>query len=198
MDTAKINIEELAQRLIDLGASDAKAIPAGSIVVEDRFAEMCAAPQCPSYGLAPSCPPHVMKSHEFRELLGQYEHAITFKIDAPTVVLMGEGRRDIARLIHEMSSGIEKLTKDSGYPNSKGLAAGSCKMIFCYDQTRCAVLDGDHDCLFPEVARPSISGLGINFLELCKIVGWHVDIITSETNPDDVPMGMLAGVVLIG
>ncbi|MBT4512791.1 MAG: hypothetical protein HOC20_11350, partial [Chloroflexi bacterium] len=127
-----------------------------------------------------------------------YEQAVAFKIDAPTAMLMGDGRHDIARLIHEMSSGIEKLAKENGYPNSKGMAAGSCKMIFCYDQPQCVVLHSDGDCLFPEVVRPSISGLGINFLELCKIVDWHVDIITSETDPADVPMGMLAGIVLIG
>ncbi len=190
--------QELAQKLIELGASDAKIIPASSILVEDRFADMCASPQCPGYGLAPSCPPHVMKPSEFRELLEQYEYAVAFKIDAPTAVLMSDERRHTARLIHEMSSGIEQLAKKNGYPNSKGLAAGSCKRIFCHEQARCAVLDGDGVCIFPDVARPSISGLGINFLELCKVVGWQANVITSETNPDDIPMGMLAGVVLVG
>lgn len=190
--------QKLARKLIELGASDAKIVPTSSILVEDRFADMCASPQCPSYGLAPSCPPHVMKPSEFRKLLEQYEYAVAFKIDTPTAVLMDDGRHDIARLVHEMSSGIEQLAKENGYPNAKGLAAGSCKMIFCYDQPRCAVLDGDGDCLFTDSARPSISGLGINFLELGKVVGWQVDIITSETDPDDVPMGMLAGIVLIG
>jgi len=111
---------------------------------------------------------------------------------------MSDGRREVAKLIHEMSSTVERLAKGNGYPNSKGLAVGSCKMIFCHDQTECAVLCGDGECLFPDIARPSISGLGVNFLELCKVVGWQVDIITSETNPDDVPKGMLAGLVLIG
>lgn len=189
--------QELTQKLIELGASDAKLIPAQTIVVEDRFAEMCASPQCPGYGLAPSCPPYVIKPSEFRELLSEYENAIVFKIDAPTSVLMSDNRRDIARLIHEMSSGIERLANEWGYTRSKGLAAGSCKMIFCHEQARCAVLEGDGKCLYPDSARPSISGLGVNFLELCKVVGWQVDIITSETDPNDVPMGMLAGIVLV-
>lgn len=194
---ADISPQELAQKLIDLGASDAKVIPAESIVVEDRFAEMCASPQCPSYGLAPSCPPHVMKPAEFRELLAQYEHALVFKIDAPTAVLMSDGRSDVAKLIHEMCSTVERLAKENGYTNSKGLAAGSCKRIFCPDHEECVALYGDGECLFPETARPSISGLGVNFLELCKLVNWQVNIITEETDPDDVPMGMLAGLVLI-
>lgn len=195
---ADIYPQELVQRLIELGASDARLIAAHLIVVEDRFAEMCASPQCPSYGLAPGCPPHVMKPAEFRGLWAQYEHALVFKIDTPTAVLMSDGRRDVAKLIHEMSSAVERLAKENGYSNSKGLAAGSCKRIFCHDHARCIVLDGDGDCLFPDIARPSISGLGVTFLELCKTVSWESNIITSETDPEDVPMGMLAGLVLIG
>ncbi len=191
-------LQELAQYLMELGASDAKAIPASSIVVEDRFADMCASPQCTSYGLAPGCPPHVMKPSEFRELLRQYQYALIFKIDTPTAVLISDDRRDVAKLIHEMSSGTEQLAKENGYPNSKGLATGSCKRILCHDYAQCAVLYRDGDCLFPKVARPSISGLGINFMELCKVVSWQANIITSETDPDDIPIGMLAGVVLIG
>lgn len=191
-------VEHFSQKLIELGASDAKAILASSIVVEDRFAEICASPQCPGYGLAPGCPPNVMKPAEFRKLLARYEYAIAFKIDAPTAILMGDGCREVARLVHEMSSTIERLAKKNGYFNSKGLAAGSCKRILCNDQPRCPVLYGNGECLFPGVARPSISGLGVNFLELCDVVGWNVDIITSETDPAQVPMGMLAGIVLIG
>lgn len=188
----------LAQKLIDIGASDARAIPAQSIVVEDRFAEMCALPQCSNYGLAPGCPPHLMKPGEFRELLTRYEYALAFKIDAPTAVLMGDGRRDIAKLIHEMSSGIERMAQENGYPNAMGLAIGSCKRIFCSEKPQCVVLENDEECPFADTARHSISGLGVNFLELCKAVGWEASIITAETDPDAVPMGMLAGIVLLG
>lgn len=190
--------QELTERLIEFGATDAKIIPAPSIVVEDRFAAMCASPQCPSYGLAPSCPPHVMKPSEFRDLLAEYQHVIVFKIDTPTSVLMSEGRRDVAKLIHEMSSDIERLAKANGYPNAKGLAAGSCKQIFCHDNARCVTLAGEGECPFADTVRPSISGLGVNFLELCKTVGWKANIITQETDPDHVPMGMMAGIVLLG
>ncbi len=192
------SVDYLAKRLLKLGASDAKTIPASLIVVEDRLAQMCASPQCPGYGLSPGCPPHVMKPEEFRNVLAQYEHAIVFKIDTPTEVLLGEGRRDVARLIHEFAASIELMANANGYSNAMGLAAGSCKMVFCHDHDQCAVLNQDGDCRFPNAARPSISGLGVNFLELCKAVGWQVNIITSETNPDDTPMGMLTGIVLLG
>lgn len=190
--------QEFAEKLIEFGASDARVIPSRSIVVEDRFADMCSAPQCPSYGLAPSCPPHSMKPSEFRSLLSKYEYALVFKIDVPIAMLMGEDRRDVARVIHELSSNIEHLAQVSGYANAKGLAGGSCKEIFCHDQVRCVVLEGKEKCPFADTARPSISGIGVNFLELCKTVGWKANIITQETTPDQVSMGMMAGIVLLG
>lgn len=188
----------LAQKLVELGATDARVIPARLIVVEDRFAEMCASPQCSNYGLAPGCPPHVMKPAEFRERLILYEHALVFKIDTPTAMLMSDDRKEVARLIHEMSSGVEHMAKENGYPNARGLAVGSCKRIFCPDSPRCVVLEKDTECPFDDVARPSISGLGVNFLELCKTVGWKASAITAETDPEAVPMGMLAGMILFG
>jgi hypothetical protein len=63
---------------------------------------------------------------------------------------------------------------------------------------KCIVLDNNEDCRFPDQARPSLSGLGVNFLELSKTLGWQFERITKDTNPDDVPMGMMAGMVLIG
>jgi predicted metal-binding protein len=51
------SLQELIHKAFELGVSDAGIIAAQSIVVEDRFAEMCASPQCPGYGLSPNSPP---------------------------------------------------------------------------------------------------------------------------------------------
>jgi len=192
------SLQELTQKALDLGASDARIIPAQSIVVENRFSEMCASPQCPGYGLSPSCPPHVMKPDEFRDLLTHFEYALVFKIATPTETLLGDGRLDVAKLIHQISAGIERLAKEKGFINSRGFAAGSCKLIFCKEHAKCIVLDTNEECRFPDQARPSLSGLGVNFLELSKTLGWQFEIITKDTKPDDVPMGIMVGMVLIG
>lgn len=191
-------LQELIHKAFELGASDAGIIPAQSIVVEARFAELCSSPQCPGYGLAPNCPPHAMKPDEFRDLLTHYKFALVFKIDTPTEVLLSDSRLEVAKLIHEISAGIERLAKEKGYTNSRGFAAGSCKLIFCKERATCIVLDKNEDCRFPDQARPSLSGLGVNFLELSRTLGWQFEKITKDTKPDDVPMGMMAGMVLIG
>lgn len=198
MENSRDSLQELIEKAFELGVSDARIIPARAVVVEERFAEMCASPQCPGYGQGPGCPPHVMKPAEFRELLSRYEHALVFKIDAPTEVLLGDERHDVARRIHEISATIERFAREMGYGNSRGFAAGSCKMIFCADRESCIVLEKGGGCRFPDRARASISGIGVNFEELCKRVGWRFQIITKDTASDEVPMGMMAGMVLIG
>ncbi len=198
MENSHDSLQELIEKAIELGASDARIIPARLVVVEDRFPEMCASPQCPGYGQGPGCPPHVMKPAEFRELLSRYEHALVFKIDAPTEMLLGEERHDVARRIHEIAAAIERLARERGYTDPRGFAAGSCKMIFCADRESCVVLETGGECRFPDQARASLSGIGVNFEQLCKAVGWRFQIITRDTASDQVPMGMMAGMVLIG
>jgi predicted metal-binding protein len=191
---------ELIHRAFELGVCDAGVIPAQSVVVEDRFAEMCSTSQyqCPGYGRSPHCPPHGMKPGEFRNILTRYEHVLVFKIDTPTEVLLDDRRFDVAKLIHEISAGLERSATEKGFTNSQGFAAGSCKMIFCRDQEKCVVLEKNENCRFPDKARPSLSGLGVNFLELSETIGWQFNKITKDTSPDDVSMGMMAGIVLIG
>ncbi len=198
METNRDSLRELVQKAFELGVSDARIIPARSIVVEERFAEMCASPPCPGYGQGPGCPPHVMKPAAFRELLSRYEHVLVFRIDAPTELLLGEERHGVARQVHEISAAIERLAREKRYAHSRGFAAGSCKMIFCADRESCVVLEKGDECRFPDKARASISGIGVNFEELCKAVGWDFQIITRDTTSDQVPMGMMAGIVLVG
>ena len=52
-------------------------------------------------------------------------------------------------------------------------------------------------CRHPEAARPSISGLGVNFFELARAVGWPINKITRDSDPGETPMGLMAGIVLL-
>jgi predicted metal-binding protein len=186
-----------------LGASAAVIIPARTLVVEERFAEMCAAPiRCPSYGLAPGCPPHAMSPPVFREQLGDYRHILVFKIDAPVTELMDERRLPIARRIHCIAATLERTACSQGVARAQGLASGSCKELFCAEQTACAVLSNRHPCRHPDLARPSLSALGINFTALAESVGWRFGRIDPSREPhqgtgDEPAMGLMAGLVLL-
>ncbi len=191
-------LEMLKGRAMELGLSDAGIVSPGDIKVEEKFAEMCREPGCEGFGLTVNCPPHVMKPSAFAESLGRYRAALVFKVDVPTEILLTDDRYEVAAVIHGASAKLERLAVEAGYERSRGLAVGSCKPVFCKEYDDCRALSGEGGCRFPDSARPSISGLGINFFELSGLLGWRIERITGETDPDEVETGMMAGMVLVG
>ncbi len=192
-------MEQLMAQARSLGATAAVIIPAASLVVEDRFAALCGAPQrCPGYGLAPGCPPHALHPSVFRKQLRAYRHILVFKIDAPVADLMGTKRLPLARSIHRIAATLEKAARSRGMLQARGLAAGSCKELFCAAEEACVVLNKQQPCRHPDLARPSISALGVNFSALAQSVGWPFDKIDPDQAAKDAPvMGLMAGLVLL-
>lgn len=182
-----------------LGATAAVIIPAHTLVVEDRFAAMCAAPQrCPSYGLAPGCPPHAMHPSAFRQQVQTYQQILVFKVDVPVADLMGEKRVAIARTIHRIAATVEQEAHSRGLARARGLAAGSCKEVFCAEEEACVVLNKQQPCLHPDLARPSISAVGVDFAALADSVGWPFNKIDPDQVPSGEPaMGLMAGLILL-
>jgi len=193
----RTDLDELTQLACRLGASDAAVISTSEISVEDELARFCQEPQCENYGLSASCPPHVAGPDGFREFQKTFQQAVVFKIDVPTEILLTSQRREIFQLLHEIAANIEQAAVEMGYSQSKGFAGGSCKTLFCRDHADCRVLAEDGTCRHPRRARQSMSGFGINVSKLLQSAGWHMDKIIRETNPDDVPMGAVSGLVLI-
>jgi predicted metal-binding protein len=188
---------QLLQYALQLGVTDARMINTAGIKVEDHLADICRDPGCPGFGRGANCPPHVMKPNAFRQLLKRFPRALVFKFDVPTEVLLGDARFEVSRLVHETAAAIESQAVAGGYTDARGLAAGSCKRIFCAGEKDCRVIADAGPCRHPDLARPSISGLGVNFFELARTVGWSIDKITRESDPDQVPMGLMAGIVLL-
>lgn len=196
--SVEASLKELAQLACRLGASDARTVSITDISAEDDLANMCRDSPCEHYGLSINCPPHITGPYGFRELLKNYQQAIVFKIDVSTEILLSNERRDVFSLLHEIAANIELAAVEMGYRNSKAYAGGSCKILFCQDQTECRVLAEGGECRYPQVARSSMSGYGINVSKLMAAADWTMDRITRETDPDAVPMGMLCGLALIG
>jgi len=178
-------IQALLQAAHQAGVSAAAFIPAGEIVSEDKFADMCREPRCENYGLSPGCPPHVAGPAAFRKRLVRFESAIFFRIDVPAEVLFSSERRECFQLLHEIAAGIEQKAVDMGFKSARAYAGGSCKQLFCFDHPECRVLAKKGTCRHPQVARPSMSGYGINVARLVEAAGWSVSGIA----PDAVPPG---------
>ena len=192
-------IERLQTRAGILGATGVAVIAAAELVVEDRFAAMCAEPhRCPSYGLAPGCPPHAMLPTEFRRMLRGFRQALVFKIDAPLADLQTDKRKDIARCIHVIAATLEHEAIQCGFACAHGIAAGSCKELFCGDQESCRFLHRKQPCPHADQARPSLSALGINFALLAATADWPFSKPGEQGMPSQEPvMAMMAGLVLL-
>jgi len=189
--------DHMIQKALQLGVSDVRLIDAARIRVEDDLARLCQEPACPGFGRGAGCPPHVMAPETFRRLLDRFPRALVFKFDVPTEVLLGDGRLEVARRVHETAAALEAYAPAKGYRAARGLAAGSCRAIFCADEQTCRVIAEKGACRHPDKARPSISGLGVNVFELARTLGWPMEKITRDSRPEDVPMGLMAGIVLL-
>ena len=190
------DLNRLIQTARRSGAIDATVISTKDIIIEDALAELCKTPGCENYGLSMSCPPKVSGPAGFRELLENYNKAVVFKIDVAFEILFSNERNDWFHLLHEISAEIEHSAFEMGYTDAKAFAGGSCKQIFCKDYIDCRVLTENGECRYPESARPSMSGFGINVKKLMKTARFNCD--DSKTRSDNNPStGTLSGLILI-
>lgn len=193
-------VEQLARYVCDQGASAAAWIRADQLRVEERFAEMCAHPGCPSYGLSPGCPPYVMKPDAFQAVVDMYQAVVVFRINSMADLLRTQRRKHIARDIHRLAATAEQQALQVGFVKALGFGAGSCKELFCEQDARCQVLDGGA-CVYPDLARSSVAGVGVDVQALCEGVGWQLS--WQEPNKqgeqsEPVQMACMLGLVLVG
>ena len=192
------NLKELVRLSSRLGATDAAVIFTHDISVEDHLANLCREPQCENYGLSARCPPNVSGPSGFRKALKNYNHAIVFKIDLPSEILLSNQRREVFTLLHEIAATIEQSAVEMGFCDSKAYAGGSCKQLFCNNQADCRVLTQKGECRNPQKARPSMSGFGINVSKLMESAGMPYVQVTPETEAEEISIGTVCGLVLIG
>jgi len=193
---AQSHLDRLVALALSLGASDARAIASGEIVVRDELALKCVEPRCENYGLSPSCPPHVAGPAGFRALQQTHPYAVAVRMVVPAEVLLSADGRDVGRYLHELVAAIEQEAAGMGYVDSWAFAGGSCKRIFCGDHPACRRLSEDGPCRHPEAARPSMSGFGIDVMALVQTCGWPV--IAGAGEPGGEALSWLAGLILIG
>jgi len=193
----KASLTDLKQEAIRSGATDSAVISSGDIRTDDNLAALCNGEYtCPSYGLAASCPPHVQGPEQFRKWQKKSRYSITVKIELPASVMFSDGRKEVMRLLHQVVAGVEKKAIAFGFTRSRAFAGGSCKQLFCEENNTCCVVADRLPCRHMNEARPSMSGFGIDVIQLMNTSGWPVE----KTNQNKGVSGVsswVAGLVLV-
>ncbi|MCG8618924.1 MAG: DUF2284 domain-containing protein [Desulfobacterales bacterium] len=195
--------EALVKFAVSQGATEALILSAEDISTDEKLARFCVTPGCENYGQSKSCPPHVEGPATFTQWLSTYTRALFFKIEVPSELLFSHDRRELFELLHRATAAIEIEAKTMGYSRAKGFAGGSCKATFCYDKLICRVIGAKEGkeplqkgtCRFPDAARPSMSGYGVNVSGLIATAGWDKEPLM-DGEPSKKTAG-LYGLVLI-
>ena len=195
---SKKQLEKLTQEAKSLGATSCAIIPTKEIQVKDNLAALCNGEYtCPNYGLAGSCPPHVKGPSEFRKWQAQSKYSITVKIEFPTSVMFSDERKGVMQLLHQIVATIEKKAIQAGFLRSKAFAGGSCKELFCEDQKNCCVVAENKPCRHNDLARPSMSGFGIDVTQLMLSSGWPAEKAEKSDSSDKDATSWVAGLIML-
>lgn len=191
-------LEHLTREALRLGATSSAVISSKDIQVKDSLAALCNGDyRCPNYGLAASCPPHVAGPDKFRTWQAQSDYSITVRIELPTAVMFSDERTEVMQLLHRIVAGVEQKAIESGFKESRAFAGGSCKELFCDDQKACCVVAESEPCRFKELARPSMSGFGIDVTQLMMSSGWSAEKARRSNVFDKDSTSWVAGLVML-
>jgi predicted metal-binding protein len=181
----------------ELGADDAAAVAAASIVVEDRLAALCTPAACPFYGQSAGCPPYATGPEAFRLIVETYRRTVVLKIEVPSALLRAGRSEEHFRQLHQIAARVERQAVRMGATRARAFAGGSCKHLFCAQEEDCPVVAGSGACRYPDIARPSMSGCGVNVTRLMAAAGWPFSPVTAATDCDQVPTGSICALVLV-
>ncbi|MDO8567706.1 MAG: DUF2284 domain-containing protein [Dehalococcoidales bacterium] len=183
MSKLESDLAQLCEKALELGATNAIAIQAADIAVDDRTGLKCAVPLCAHYGRDLMCPPNVMPIARFKEVIKCYHQAILLKLDIPendlrqTRSAQEESRtayletlRDSQRKLLEIVGRLEAACLQQGYHFAAGLIGGACPLC-----KECVGVRSGVACRHPFKARPSMEAMGIDVMSTAKKAGLELD-----------------------
>ncbi len=131
----------------------------------------------------------------------RFSWAVFFSIDvSPEVIVRDKAtikeRVSAYQKVSKIVSALESLAFYDGHYLAFGLGAGSCRHTFCGKEEECLALQGKK-CRFALLARPSMEAVGIDVFKLAAQEGWEIYPIGSSIKADNVPKGVLNGILII-
>jgi predicted metal-binding protein len=182
----------LRKLALEMGAADAKVIPADKVTVEDRILLKCKV-GCVNYGKTLMCPPFTPTPEEFRKIVREYGYALFMKFTSQAeadpevakhlskaendpnfppevkekVRAFWTAWKDDKRKMLETVVALEKAAMSEGYNLAIGLVSGACQLCEkCNVKTKI--------CAHPTMARYSEDAVGVNVKKTAKNAGISV------------------------
>ena len=195
------DLERYRQQALELGASQAKIVRAEEIPVDERVTLKCQIPRCFGYGAGAHCPPNTLKPEELREILKKFHFAVFFIKEVPSAVIVRDKATIKERVaayqeVFKIVNDLESQAFHDGHYLAFGFAAGSCRHTLCSQQEGCLAMEGKK-CRFSLLSRPSMEAVGIDVYKMAAQAGWEIYPIGSGAAAEDLPKGVLAGIVIV-
>jgi predicted metal-binding protein len=193
---------EFLQKLaLELGAADAKVIPASKVVVEDRVVLKCKV-GCNNYGKTLTCPPYTPSAEEFRRIVSEYSFALFMKftskaeadvklqknlgksqgnavlppdVKAEADKFWADWKADKQKMLTSVVE-LEKTAMRKGYSLAISFVSGSCQLCEKCNLEKRA-------CVHPDLARYSEDAVGVNVRKTAANAGIAVTF-PFEKNPE--------------
>ncbi|HEX3001468.1 MAG TPA: DUF2284 domain-containing protein [Methanoregula sp.] len=186
------NYQFLVEKAKELGAAEAKVIPASDVVVENRVPLKCRA-GCIGYGKKLTCPPYVPTPEEFRKILSEYRYALLVKFISPAEAepeiicsiyrywldpaAPADKKEQAGQFWKDHFNGtgtfaplmleLERTAFNAGNPLALAFINGSCRLC-----ETCNVKAGI--CVHPTQARIPEHAVGVNMVKTAKKAGMPI------------------------
>lgn len=176
------DVEALVEEIIAGGATRARVIGTGEIVIDPRVRLKCQVPRCGSYGHNLQCPPHCLTVKEFRDYLACYRRAILLQLEGelpaenvqgqeaaggPGIVQDREAVYRPANELHRLVNWAESRAFALGFRFAAGFIGGCCKL--------CPECVGPgQKCCHPFLARPSMEAVGVDVVATSRKAGMPI------------------------
>jgi predicted metal-binding protein len=169
--TAKraFELERFAQRACELGALEAKIIPAHSVVTAAWVRLKCQF-GCGGYNNSHCCPPRTPTPVETQEAINGYTRALLARFD-------GNGHPSLAIIELEREIFLQ------GFYKALGFGDGPCRLCETCNLEKCA---------HPAKARPSMEACGIDVYATAHANGYPIEVLRDRD-----AQGNYYGLVLI-
>ena len=155
----KSGLDAWVYNALDCGLSGAVLITSDKIVTGPWVREKCRF-GCAKYNTNLQCPPHGMESDATQKMINSYQHALLVEGTPP------------GKQFHNMLLALETKAFLHGFHKAFVFGAGHCPV--------CDKCPEDGNCRFPDKARPSMEGSGIDVYATAKNSGIALNPVSAK------------------